>query len=335
MEFQDKVLGVIHAVQPSRGTPSAYWRMKAGFERPRSSDWGNGFLSKTVVSWCLGTNGEEVTALVGNMPGALCLLPNSSYRTATGGRQWLNLAYEGRLFDSMPWLSPYNEIYREKHAIWRLVDPKYLNPGDDAEKAWGDDLKYLSIAESFHARLGDAYHPNTWHVAGTGVPTEEDVRFSPRLYSLSLDYKPGRRDFKFKHVGGDAERDSCKSFGGVVATRMNGIPLSGGFMGESFRTDGRQILRCELWLQQGNQPVGDGTVSLSSPAAEMAHVSAARHKVIQGLDHESAMKSPEVHAFIRRAIGSMCHKKIAIAVREARAKPMARISREGITSSPR
>lgn len=32
---EGKVLGVIHGVQPSVGSPAAYWRMKAGFERPR------------------------------------------------------------------------------------------------------------------------------------------------------------------------------------------------------------------------------------------------------------------------------------------------------------
>jgi len=35
-EAEARVLGVIHGVQPTNGSPAGYWRMKGGFERPHS-----------------------------------------------------------------------------------------------------------------------------------------------------------------------------------------------------------------------------------------------------------------------------------------------------------
>jgi hypothetical protein len=101
---ESKVLGVVHGVQPAHGAPAAYWRMKGGFDRPGDTPGGEGgFMSYlrnpvktfkrkplgTVGAWVLGTDGEEVTSLLGNMPGGLELLPNHLYTDNTGKKSWL------------------------------------------------------------------------------------------------------------------------------------------------------------------------------------------------------------------------------------------------------
>ena len=90
---KDKVLGVVHGVQPATGAAAAYWRMKAGFERTKRF----GFEFPNPAAWVLGTNGEEVTALLGWMPGGLQLLPGPDYTDNAGSKKWLRLCdHEGK-----------------------------------------------------------------------------------------------------------------------------------------------------------------------------------------------------------------------------------------------
>jgi hypothetical protein len=143
--FAEKVLGVVHVVQPATGSPEAYWRIKAGFGRgfswekfaPREYEGFWGAMKSYALSpvrgvadsllsfpsaWCLGTSGLEVAALLGHMPGGLQLLPNKSYETNTGGQGWLRLD-DGDKSKSFPDRNPYDQIYRNQNPadLWRLI----------------------------------------------------------------------------------------------------------------------------------------------------------------------------------------------------------------------
>jgi pimeloyl-ACP methyl ester carboxylesterase len=149
---KDKVLGVIHGVQPANGSPAAYWRMKGGFERPHTipdldfSQWfrnpvkmfnhlkGKLVNNETlgvghIAAWVLGTDGEEVTALLGNMPGGLELLPNKQYNNNNGWERWLELLDSEGNVAALPKIDPYEEIYRRDKDYYRLVNPEWLDPG--------------------------------------------------------------------------------------------------------------------------------------------------------------------------------------------------------------
>ena len=146
---KDKIMGIIHGVQPSNGSPAAYWRMKAGFERPHSipettlmhwfknpvktlkfkKDSAVNSVVGTATSWTLGTDGEEVTALLGNMPGGLELLPNKQYRNNDGSTQWLELIDDQGIRKALPKSDPYREIYEQDDVYYRLVNEEWLNPG--------------------------------------------------------------------------------------------------------------------------------------------------------------------------------------------------------------
>jgi len=157
----DKVLGIVHGVQPWNGAATAYWRMKGGFERPHSVPdipawkWitnpirkskheftnllkGEGFKIPVigqkisfgyVTAWVLGTDGKKVTALLGNMPGGLELLPNKRYKNNNGSKRWLELIDSKGNRKVLPESDPCTEIYQRNDVYYRLINPDWLNQG--------------------------------------------------------------------------------------------------------------------------------------------------------------------------------------------------------------
>jgi pimeloyl-ACP methyl ester carboxylesterase len=222
------VLGVVHGVQPALGAPAAYWRMKAGFERAEShisedaakayvveretSEGGfvstattiargikaagsaakesaNETLAGRATVWTLGTNGAEVTALLGNMPGGLQLLPNRDFRAPDGGKEWLRIEGEDGATASGPssFDDPYTTIYQERERFWRLIDPVLLNPtletDEQVEDAWYEYVTCLDKAKGFHhgpGALGPYVHPRTWCFWGNynGTRTAGEIRYT-------------------------------------------------------------------------------------------------------------------------------------------------------------
>ena len=158
-----RILGVVHGVQPAVGAPLAYRRAVAGTEP--------GGFTQNQFAKIIGRTQAETTPVVCNSAGSLQLLPTKLYP-----KGWLKLERDEstsverktiRTMESLPKSDPYEEIYRQKHAWWRLADPKLLDPAKRF-KGTGQDpwtngyLTFLEKAESFHDGLGDYYHPNTY-----------------------------------------------------------------------------------------------------------------------------------------------------------------------------
>ncbi|HEU0124123.1 MAG TPA: hypothetical protein VFQ91_26565 [Bryobacteraceae bacterium] len=192
-----KIIGIVHGVQPVNGAPAAYWRMKAGFE---------GFDKLGLVQSALGNTGEKVTAILGNIPGGLELLPNKLHKANDGKPQWLKVTEDGKDLFALPNADPYEEIYRVKAEVrpkkgekpstnryWGLVDPDLLNPArnapqggnewDDVNAAkydpWKTYLDVLRTAESLHDALsppaGPRQHPQTLCITGNGHKTADII----------------------------------------------------------------------------------------------------------------------------------------------------------------
>ncbi len=196
---QVQVLGVIHGVQPATGSPAAYWRMKAGFERPGWSgpnkawwDWlrkpremFNHAVLGRVAAAILGTDGEEVTCLMGNMPGGLQLLPTKDYVDNEGNRQWLTYPRKnGEL--KLPKDNPYKDIYSLENEAYRLVNPEWLDPRDgdtaieeeyEENSPWENFSGFLQMAEDFHDKLQTQYHPETYQFYGTDLDSPDKIVF--------------------------------------------------------------------------------------------------------------------------------------------------------------
>jgi len=142
---EESILGIIHGVQPATGAPSAYWRMKAGFEREQAYGYIEEVILSTVkgvaVSSVFGSTGDTVTPLFANIPSVLQLLPNKLHRTNDGEKEWLRITQDGKTIKALPESNPYEEIYRIKAEVrpkgdvnpssnkyWGLVDPEILDP---------------------------------------------------------------------------------------------------------------------------------------------------------------------------------------------------------------
>jgi hypothetical protein len=205
---ESNVLGVIHGVQPATGSAAAYWRMKAGFERPHGGpsdnawDWLRNPKKMTqnrvegrVGSWVLGTDGEEVTSILGNAPGGLELLPNKHYTNNANKPHWLHVPNRKGVMNSLPRNGdPYEEIYKIKDDVfWRMVNPEWLAPegGRDSsnehaeiDDPWGSYSDNLNKAKKFHNTLRMRPHPETYQFYSSGFETVDEIRFKRKKHTM-------------------------------------------------------------------------------------------------------------------------------------------------------
>ena len=317
---KEKVLGVIHGVQPSNGSPTAYWRMKGGFERPHSIpdiDLFQWFrnpvkmfnhqkgkllnnIKGPISAWVLGTDGEEVTALLGNMPGGLQLLPNKQYVNNTGGGRWLELLDNDGNKAAFPIADPYKEIYRQENVYYRLVNPEWLSPGtkqgislNDDLGSWDLYLGYLAEAEHFHdalANLNETVHPQTYQFYSSGIASPDRVVFNHAVDSLwetvkrhlsamkhetPKELKDAARTLVFRTVKGGGNPllpvliDAAGSLvGGALVKNRDWYANRGGYH-DRVSADGYPGTEGELQLVTMQLPdgAGDGTVPESSARA--------------------------------------------------------------------
>jgi hypothetical protein len=296
---RDYILGVIHGVQPVTGACAAYWRMKAGFEA-------DGFFNffKKIASKALGNNGRAVTAALANMPGGLELLPTRDYRANDGSRSWLRIFNkDGREEPALPRLmDPYEEIYRERHAYWRLVDEELLDLSDKEDEDTSDDndafdadndedvlaqwdnyIELLDMAEKFHNRLGLKKHPRSFCFHGRGHTTADTIRYQiSREYDIMDHYQP--------NASGTSH----------YQTR--------GFFHVLSRDKHKLITKSVLQDPTGH---GDGTVPISSGGALDRSASSPPDPEAFKIEHEPAYKeNDDTFRFTLRAIGRLCQIKL-------------------------
>jgi len=270
-----KVLATIHGVQPTNGSPAAYWRMKGGFERPhdlpelepmqwlRNPAKASGFLVDKAVhgvtghitSWVLGTDGEEVTALLGNMPGALQLLPNSRYRDNSGSRGWLELVDATGKTVTLPVANPYEEIYRKQGVYYRLIKPEWLNPSSKEftsafkKSQWNLYLSYLQEAEDFHDSLFDKNqaeiycHPETYQFHSTGIASADRVVFARSEDSL---WESARRILSSVTEGVPKDLDGVGNALVFTAAGL-GLPLAKKLVDVALNMAGGAVIKDNDW----------------------------------------------------------------------------------------
>jgi pimeloyl-ACP methyl ester carboxylesterase len=172
-DMSDKILGVVHGVLPAVGAPAAYKRMRCGFEEKKGG--------LDPVPKIIGNKGSEVTAVLGNSPSGLQLLPCGMY-----GNGWLQIRHNGILFDSFPKNGdPYEEIYKVRNRWYGLIREEWLNPAEQSDATFKRACGYLNEARDFHETLGDYYHPRTYahYGADPRQPTWESV-----VWEIHRDY---------------------------------------------------------------------------------------------------------------------------------------------------
>ena len=187
----DKILGVVHGVEPSAGAPATYKRMRAGFEGAASIILGN----EGAASIILGNDAAEVTAVLATAPGPLQLLPMPDYHD---GQPWLMLrdthtdrlllrlpttpgrAYE-EIYASPAWygLIPANHDHLINPAKLELAEHKTSITSHSQERTTPATprehfLNTLKQVHAFHQKLTGRYHPETYVYFGIeGQPLAE------------------------------------------------------------------------------------------------------------------------------------------------------------------
>lgn len=157
----DKVLGVIHGVQPSLGAPTIYHHMRCGYEGP----------SQLI----LGRNAAQVTAVVANAPGALELLPTRDY---DGGKPWLMVRKDKNAEPVLGFPAKgdaYNEIYMspEWYGLVPQHNSSYLDFKHSPKIAVDIRAKFIrniASVQAFHLEIERKYHPQTYaHYGAEGA----------------------------------------------------------------------------------------------------------------------------------------------------------------------
>lgn len=306
-----RVLGIVHGVQPVTGAGAAYWRIKCGFERKETNDYSwesvKAWASSTAAAWVLGTNGEETTALLANMPGGLQLLPNCHYQDNDGDTSWINFVDQnGQLRDKRPkTANVYQEIYREQDAYWRLVDPNFLSPTKDEcfdgslmPVEWSGYLANLSQAEAFHKALSLWEHPDSRVFYGSGHinPTPDRV-----VYALS---PHGWKEVLGKLVPSGLKATAINLLlgphaaacyiGCQIVRESDTWQLRGGYRTYLKDDEGNTI---EVTLKR---PVGDGDGTV--PESSARALQGASTQAFPGVEHEPAYKSADCMEYTFKCI---------------------------------
>jgi len=168
--LQDQVLGIVHGVMPAIGAAAAYKRMRCGFEETG--------LKIDPVPKVLGNYGPEVTAVLGNAPGGLELLPSKQY-----GNGWLQIKINEKVVKVLPEKGdPYDEIYKVKDKWYRLLIEEWINPARLPARGAKETALLLDKVKLFHDDIASTYHPLSFaHYGGDKErPSWESVAWNLR-----------------------------------------------------------------------------------------------------------------------------------------------------------
>ena len=277
----DKVVGVIHGVMPTHGAAAAYRRCHAGFE-------GAGFTSKSgIASKILGADGPEVAAVFSNSPGALELLPSKLYGTG-----WLHVRDDaGQSLKRLPEADPYQEIYAEKEAWWRLMNPAWVDPTpdlkhDDVSRVWDSYIDNLDLAKAYHAQVSDTAHLHT-HIH-CGADNEKHRAFG------AISWHPRARGSLISNP--TTSQRTYETTSGTV------------HMSDVWARNGRSYSPAQFEIARQDEP-GDGTVPRRSGAA-LAHKSelVAEHT---GYDHQDSYKDHRTQELVAYGVVRMVSENMA------------------------
>lgn len=205
-ELEEKVLGVIHVVQPVFGATVLYRRFFTGAIRRYDSNSLNpiAVIGDKVLFDILGTTPREFGENMSSLQGPLELLPTGSYDNLPNRYidKWLRWevnswsTYDGG--EPKEFSSRYNEadsnIYSEYASDSKSethTGGLYNFYGHDLS-AKNDLLEKLAVASAFQQLLGanesgggKAFkHPNTYAIAGTGLKTDVATEFDLKFESV-------------------------------------------------------------------------------------------------------------------------------------------------------
>lgn len=286
----DKVLGVVHGVQPVMGAPLLYRRYRSGIET-------NGFfdIPGFVFSHVAGSNEKKVAAQIATAPGPLQLAPTCDHEP-----DWLKIVFEtktlkessgifnpavkqqGDVIFTAPKTDPYTEIYSKTtdDCWWGLVNPVNLDLSGRFKKDGLNPLKiYQSVvqeAKRFHSTLKKYAHPMTYGFYGN-----DDDKY--RTF--------GHVTWEIPELKGCALRPEQLAYVQATEFSSGAVKLSVPFYDTNDRSVyvGTVAKTVEAKLSNKRNQSGDGTVSLHSGAwLEKLEPKPQEVFTFPGFDHQGA-----------------------------------------------
>ncbi len=304
-DTKNRILGVLHSVQPATGAPLAYRRTAAGTE--------TGGIMQNQFAKIAGKTQAETTPVTCNSAGALQLLPTKQYP-----KGWLQIERQRALktLMALPEEDPYQEIYREKKAWWRMVDPTLLDPAGRFTKynqePWENGyLTFLQKAQKFHDHLGDYYHPNTY-VSYADDPAHLSfgtVRWRVTVYPQSTLVRDD--EILSGHLDEDPSDEARSGHRPLTAPRPETVPLGGHWkldMGVAVPNNqpsfGGDVVHFMAEIQP-QDTAGDGTVPWQSGEAPRKASAKNRTFALRGYDHQDVYKHDSPKRFTLWAIAKL------------------------------
>ncbi|VEI72003.1 hypothetical protein [Serratia rubidaea] len=272
------MLGVVHGVMPALGAAATYRRMKAGTEYPE------GNLEGWATSQVLGGDAEAMTAVLSQAPGPLQLLPGKGY-----GTRWLKIM-DGQHVNFYPKEDPYNEIYLQREAWWRLCEEQFINPGivlskSELDKEWFYYAEMLSEdVRTFIEGLSGKYHINSYafYSADPLFPSYGEVCWQSKTPLIEQWINKGRgRNTEAGRALDITEKGNHRS----VSTPLKGEGWAQGVY--------------QSWRLLPPQEAGDGTVPVHSGRIA-GHYLRARYRI--AVQHEPAYQNTLAQQFTLRAL---------------------------------
>jgi hypothetical protein len=275
---RDTVLGIVHGVMPATGAAATYKRMKTGTE---STD-----IKGALTALALGPNAAAMTAVVGNAPGPLQLLPSPEY-----GKGWLKIR-DGEQFVALPQSDPYSEIYTVRGAWWGLCDDKLLDPLDPGKKMIDTDW----------ARFTDIVNSNvmTFHKALCGKDTRGRYHTSTYAFYGDDEKHKAYGDVKWVQQAPSPLRGDSLPLASLLGGQASDDPGTGGQLVKATASGKTAVGTFVLKDADEN---GDGTVPIRSgrAPADTAKVC----MPFPGIDHEGGFKPDTTRRFTLWAISKI------------------------------
>lgn len=250
-----RIAGIVHGVMPATGAPVAYRRCKVGM-------WDEDYKAGLVI----GNNGQDVTAVFAQSPGALELLPSGQYNN-----HWLRVKDPSGTDMLPPIADPYEGIYGIKDKWWGLIKEEWLAPEGGTNLQWTDAVTNIRKAKEFHASIINSYHANTYgfHGADPKQASFEHVEWRMKI--------------------GQSPTDGSRPPNPQSVMQMS--PQAARIEGSTPEYVGGQGKRSHYELHAAKQDgSGDGTVPASSGRMPAGAANVKQWFALKGFKHEPAYK---------------------------------------------
>lgn len=276
------ILGLVSIACPIIGTPSAYRTVVAGndLDVPKDAILFSHYGNASAI--LMGKTTKETTPVMAFSPGCLQLLPSKLYP-----KEWMKFGYRSTdgttcTVCRLPKFNPYKEIYSEKYAWYRLIEPIFLDQAglynDLKPPAWDAFLAALEEASSFH----DLIHLGQW------PPTYMCYGHDPKFLTYGSIRWSSTRTLRDEFIGSEK----------LLGAKMVGMSLE---------TGSRLIMSQNVLNRQEAQPVafdilgkdssGDGTVAWQSGRAPKDQGLVGRIWRIRNIYHQDACTLHSVRKF--------------------------------------